>query len=737
MNELIKAELIWDGGETVNLPSSFEKPTPEQMIGTAHERLGEVSMRICYDDQTELLTRDRGWILFNDLNGDCNSEVMTLNPVSLEAEWQNPSEVIRDHFEGDLIAYDSREASLWVTPNHRHWVRLQGTNNFQFIEAQFLMDKKAYALLCAKDWRGFTPDQVVVPDFEYEVMSRHKTKLCLKKSVLGKTFIGNQIQSFAEFITYFVTEGFNTPEKGFVTITGHHVDEVTRLLQDLKYPYHIYVDPRNDCPFVRVTDKSLCDYIETYCGRYAKNKRMPRWVMDLPRTNLQAIHKVFVLTDCMKGNGISYEPILSSSSNQLANDFQEILFKIGYGSFLRWRDDYLCESLDDSRVIKSRMRRYIVSGKKRQTCLIGGKKKLRREPYSGDVFCVKTENGIIVTRRKGKVVISGNCYESMGIDPVTKKPRGRSSEKAHKHILEVHNESVYEHCVSTLRLDCSTSDVSPETLACVFMNRPGCWLELNRSGVEITLNHRSILEWDRWKTSFSNRYDFTNRNVGTEIRNIARKLAPQLYPDNPKFMSRMGFKLKDPKDFTEHQAWVSLYLSGSRGLSHEQVRHGNETAISQRSTRFVDEDGSPYVTHPTTTYYLNTVDPSESIIVQDLIDKAVAAGRLAYHHLADGLQKFLKARGVEGTNARKQARGAARGYLGNALFTEMIFSASVAQWRWMLNQRGSIFADAEIRELYAPGVLRELQKSQYSRFFEDLELQDSPDEIGQIVVKKE
>jgi thymidylate synthase ThyX len=49
---------------------------------------------------------------------------------------------------------------------------------------------------------------------------------------------------------------------------------------------------------------------------------------------------------------------------------------------------------------------------------------------------------------------------------------------------------------------------------------------------------------------------------------------------------------------------------------------------------------------------------------------------------------------------RKQARGAARGFLGNALSTELIFSASVAQWRRMIAQRDNEAADAEIRDLF-------------------------------------
>jgi thymidylate synthase ThyX len=99
------------------------------------------------------------------------------------------------------------------------------------------------------------------------------------------------------------------------------------------------------------------------------------------------------------------------------------------------------------------------------------------------------------------------------------------------------------------------------------------------------------------------------------------------------------------------------------------------------------------------------------------------------------LQDYLKNRGVEGTQARKQARGAARGFLGLALHTEMIFTATAAQWLWILSQRGVALADAEIRVLYSPQVLDCLKSSRYGHFFSHLQIEDSPDGIGKVIVK--
>ncbi len=104
------------------------------------------------------------------------------------------------------------------------------------------------------------------------------------------------------------------------------------------------------------------------------------------------------------------------------------------------------------------------------------------------------------------------------------------------------------------------------------------------------------------------------------------------------------------------------------------------------------------------------------------------------------LEAWLIGKGHKKTPARKQARGAARGFLGNALETELIFSASVKAWHdIMLVQRASKFADAEIREVYAGAadntnhVIAALKQSRFADRFNDVDVVDSPDGIGNVM----
>lgn len=315
------------------------------------------------------------------------------------------------------------------------------------------------------------------------------------------------------------------------------------------------------------------------------------------------------------------------------------------------------------------------------------------------------------------------CYDSFG--------RGRNSADFHKHILEVGHLSVIEHAVFTVEIS-GPAGSTWNTLTDMH-NRPSLWVNLNTSisKPRITLNLRHVLEWK--KTSGPG--ICTNIHSHMALSRFAHQLAPAIQPHGLEFTTGPHdptWTLVSPE--TDEEKWVTLLLTGSRGFSHELVRHGDYTAISQRSTRYVDESTSPWVRHPLETAFRREhpkyrEEESDTGAVDNGLSEDAQG---TYRAATTSLEAWLIARGVDKTTARKQARGAARGYLGNALYTEVVFSASVAQWKHMLRMRASAAADAEIREVFCQ-ALTELKRSQYGNCFEGWGLEPSPDGIGQVL----
>lgn len=171
---------------------------------------------------------------------------------------------------------------------------------------------------------------------------------------------------------------------------------------------------------------------------------------------------------------------------------------------------------------------------------------------------------------------------------------------------------------------------------------------------------------------------------------------------------------------TEHVTLNFFITDVSRGLTHELVRH-RHASISQRSTRYVDESESTWAEHPLMVKYASAIDHKNVLV-------AVGKAQAAYTHIANELEKALIEDGVDKVSARKQARGAARGMLGNALTTELVWSCNVRSLRNFLEQRASEFADAEIRLL--ANNIYELCLLAVPEYFNDYVKVPCPDGIG-------
>jgi thymidylate synthase ThyX len=323
------------------------------------------------------------------------------------------------------------------------------------------------------------------------------------------------------------------------------------------------------------------------------------------------------------------------------------------------------------------------------------------------------------------------CYDSAGT--------GRPSADFHQNILKVNHLSVYEHCVFTVEWDISMLSTWAAWLH-PFLNRPSLFVRMHEGKLRATVNLRHVLEWGKVRVAPDGYHD----TIGEALHHIAHELAPLVVSEGPEqgIMNRaLGVAVVEPTHPQEQ--WITLLMTGSRGWSHELVRHGDWTAISQRSTRYVDENESPWIDHPLTTLFTRTADTVDRAPNGEATEVSVgmraanveAEAKRTYALMVQKLEAWLITRGIDKFTARKQARGAARGYLGNALLTEVVFSANVQQWKHMLRMRASQAADAEIRESFCK-ALPELKGSRYGAEFAGFSLAPAPDGIGQVVIEQ-
>lgn len=151
----------------------------------------------------------------------------------------------------------------------------------------------------------------------------------------------------------------------------------------------------------------------------------------------------------------------------------------------------------------------------------------------------------------------------------------------------------------------------------------------------------------------------------------------------------------------------SFRISGvSRSLTHELIRH-RHFSYSQLSQRYAlvkpeNADGTPaFVVAPLFQegWEFDPSAPGGTGETQGILERSWSQAVKDYEQLiAIWLPRMLQ-RGVDPHMARKKVRESARSVLPNMTPTSLVLTGNHRAWRWLLFMRGSIFADAEIRQM--------------------------------------
>lgn len=168
-------------------------------------------------------------------------------------------------------------------------------------------------------------------------------------------------------------------------------------------------------------------------------------------------------------------------------------------------------------------------------------------------------------------------------------------------------------------------------------------------------------------------------------------------------------------------AHFSLAIEGmSRGCSIELNRHGLD--ISQLSMRYADAKDCAFVLDPWYAeqwikwvecynetggdiLFKEGVPPD----VQDLLDMFLDSNQIALQFYENSIERLMRL-GPDGTQVerRKWARGKAKQLLPHAIETQGVWTGNIRMWRWIVESRTDLAAEAEIRRL-ANAVFRAIE----------------------------
>lgn len=356
----------------------------------------------CYSEDTEILTR-RGWLTFGNVTLD--DEVASINPVTRHLEWQEPSRLIWQRYKGPMLHFTGeRNFDLLVTPNHKLFVqrcplRHPGDSGEWHLKyAAEIADRfrrQEYRMMSAADgFAGARPDSISVPLLNNGPKS-HPTRVVREMPV----------ETFMRLAGWYLTEGYCRPldseEAGRIVIcqtetNAHHRAEIIGLLKSLGLNVNAATKD------ITSYSTNLSAFLIREFGSGSHFKRIPEWVKDMDRPLLAILRDTMLKGDgCHQSRHAERASFYRTASKQLADDFQEICLKTGIRGSVHYRAmDYELSGGPcwDVSVAWENVRPAI------------HKAPLPVE-YDGMIGCVTVPNHVIIVRRNGIPVVSGNSYE--------------------------------------------------------------------------------------------------------------------------------------------------------------------------------------------------------------------------------------------------------------------------------------------------------------------------------------
>lgn len=368
-------EIPIEGNLLFRTKSSRNNPEGQSLLRRAYR---------CFDEETELLTKD-GWKYMKDIT--TKDELATLEPNTMELEYQQPTDMHSYDFEGEMVSLNSKYMDVLVTPNHRMWAKRAHADTYDFIEAGDIKAQQKFMRWA--NWKGSNEEYYNIPS--YGVHMAEETNILMK--------------DWIAFMGLFLSEGFTSITKstqqhivGITQKEGPKADIIRDLLDKLPLKYSEHAQD-NDIVVFEFYNKPLC--LELLPFGNSLDKYIPAYIKGLDKELIRHFISWYMFGDgTISGSNSTYKgtPTISTVSTRLADDLQELALKIGLAG-LKWSRE------QTNSYGKNKL--YFVSFSKVLECKVPEPTK---KYYKGKVYCPTTPNGIVYARRNGRAIWTGNSW---------------------------------------------------------------------------------------------------------------------------------------------------------------------------------------------------------------------------------------------------------------------------------------------------------------------------------------
>ncbi len=354
----------------------------------------------CYDEKTEVLTRS-GWKYFRNVSK--SDEICTLNPDTLDIEYQEPEVLVTFSHHKKMVSIRNRAIDILVTPDHNMFIETQQDykkhrNKFRFVKARDLQSQSL--ILRTGKWVGSEESVFVLPSVTV-------TDMRYGQGLLQETGPLNiPMDTWLKFFGVWLSDG-STSKNSRESFGGHSVsiaqkkspqrEEIRDLLS--RFPIRFGDDGRA----YTVHDKRLGEYLEQF-GK-APGKFVPDFIKRLSARQIRIFLDWFA-----KGDGTQTAHgfrIFYTSSKALADDIQELLLKIGRVGLIKSRTRENRRWIVNHWADSSRTQYEVIERVQKINSWLDSRD-METVDYDGKVYCATVKNHVMYVRRNGKPYWCGN-----------------------------------------------------------------------------------------------------------------------------------------------------------------------------------------------------------------------------------------------------------------------------------------------------------------------------------------
>ena len=347
----------------------------------------------CYSEDTEILTKENGFVAIRDVKeGD---EVLSMNPATREMEWKKVSKTHKYRHKGKMYSYTGRfSMSFSVTENHKMLYRTCRRSKLKLRE----MKDCESVMLIPRTGRWEEGD---IPD---------KTIFFRKKGKGNNRSYEFNTKAFLRFLGWYVSEGSTSVGRYQICLSQKKISEIPEVLDDLGVNWHF---SRNNYSF---NSRAIYEMLKPL--GVSHEKYIPVYFKNLRKEYLEILFDALMKGDgtvCREGKKYTYV----TNSPRLRDDVFEIALKLGYTATV-WTQEAKNVSFPNGKSYFCREVYHLTLNKRKDTEVRKGNVSV--EDYDGYVYCVTVPpHHTVFTRRNGRGMFCGQSseYDFIGIDELT------------------------------------------------------------------------------------------------------------------------------------------------------------------------------------------------------------------------------------------------------------------------------------------------------------------------------